>query len=182
VSTPLTFLNIDRQENIELILDYLEDHNNDFGNIDHNNYWSGRTIYLDQIDSKEVFCILMSSLEKTISKIESITNKKVFCETFNIARWPAGYELRPHADGVDNDYPWRHFGAVTFLNNDFDGGVLYYPYHNIEIQPTVGYTAIHSGGNQDMHGVTEITRGCRYTTAAFFTFDKKYEHKIRLDT
>jgi len=50
--------------------------------------------------------------------------------------------------------------------------LLYYPERNIEIKPKKGHTAIHLGSMDCLHGVTKITKGSRYTIAAFLTYDE----------
>tara|TARA_B100001094_G_scaffold333415_1_gene411845 strand:+ start:6779 stop:7336 length:558 start_codon:yes stop_codon:yes gene_type:complete len=175
---PMVFENITNQEDINLIIDYLDNNSKDFGELSEQNYWQGRTLFYHQVKNPEVQNVMLESLKSVVDKLENLTSKKVFCEHFSIARWPEGYDLQPHADAENppgcppHDYPWRDFGIVTFLNEDFEGGLLYYPERNIEIKPKKGHTAIHLGSMDCLHGVTKITKGSRYTIAAFLTYDE----------
>ena len=66
----------------------------------------------------------------------------------------------------------REFKLRGILNENFEGGMLYYPNKNIEIKPKKGYSAIHLGNLEYLHGVTKITHGSRYTIASFLTYDE----------
>jgi|SRR6056300_1093420 len=175
---PTVFENITNENDIQLLVDYLDGNKKDFGKLDPDNYWQGRTLFYSQIKDNNVKSIMLNSLKVVINKLREATGKKIFCEHFSIARWPEGYDLQPHADAEnppdcpDHEYPWRDFGMVTFLNENFDGGVLYYPGRNLEIKPKKGYTAVHTGGMDCLHGVTKITKGSRYTIAAFLTYNQ----------
>lgn len=113
--------------------------------------------------------------------------KEIYCDTFQIVRWFDGQEQPPHCDDMRNHdhtqevfkaYHHRDFGAIVYLNNDYEGGRTFYPQHSEEIIPEPGKLAIHPGGTDHMHGVTKVVGGTRYTLASFWTRDKRYENMI----
>jgi hypothetical protein len=68
-----------------------------------------------------------------------------------------------HADnegGTEIDY-----GVVIYLNDDFDGGELYYPESDLIIKPEKGMLVCHSGNVQ--HEVLKVLSGDRYTLTSF---------------
>ena len=174
---PFVFENISNKKDIKKIINYLDNNQSDFGDLSDSDYWKGRSLFYQDIKDEEVKEIMLNCLRNVLNVLKD-NKHKVYCENFNIARWPVGYELLPHADAENpsgcekHPYPWRDFGMATFLNENFEGGTLYYTNKNTEVKPKVGYTAIHSGSLDCEHGVTKITSGSRYTIAAFFTYDE----------
>jgi hypothetical protein len=87
--------------------------------------------------------------------------------TINVMK-PGG-SMSPHADsgpglttGVDTPH-----GLVLYLNDDYEGGELYYPNLEITIKPEAGSLVIHPGNEDYLHGVSPVTSGLRYVTTAF---------------
>lgn len=174
---PVVFENIHNPEDLQQIIHYLDNNNKDFGELSDHDYWKGRTLFYHDIRDNNVKKIMINSLSRIINLLQQNTDKEIYCEHFSISKWPVGYDLQPHADAENPPefpkhlYPWRDFGAVTFLNEDFEGGILYYPNKDLEIKPKAGYSAIHLGTMECLHGVTKITSGNRYTISAFLTYD-----------
>lgn len=180
---PKIFKNNLTQEEIEGLTSYININLKDFGELNNNNYWSGRTLHYDTVHSLYHRSLLLKSIRYSISILkEYLTNKEIYCEHLSIARWPVGYSLEPHADaenppGCDpHPYPWRDFACITFLNDNFKGGVLYFPKLKSEIIPQPGYSIVFPGTLEYLHGVTNITDGNRYTIASFLTYDKNKEY------
>ena len=181
---PVLFENQIIKKNSKKIIDYINEHKKDFGEL--GGYWEGRQIYMNQIKDSEIVNIIKSGKDYMISEFSKQANieKPLYIDSLHIVRWTEGYELHPHADseetnGDPHPFPWRDFGTVTFLNDDFEGGMLHYPNKNgLEVPANVGYSAIHSGSIDCLHGVTKITKGVRYTIASFLTYDQSREYKI----
>lgn len=182
---PVLFENSIIKNNASIIVDYINKHLSDFGELG-NNYWQGRQIYLNQITDPNIIEIIKLGKNYMISEFVKQANidKPLYIDSLHIVRWTEGYELHPHADAVEpngspHPFPWRDFGTVTFLNDDFEGGVLYYPNKDgLQVPAKVGYSAVHTGGMDCLHGVTKITKGVRYTIASFLTYDPSHEYKI----
>ena len=181
---PNTFKNIDSQDELQAVRNYLDTHTDRWGEVSQNNYWQGRTLFHDSIEDGRVRNIIIDVLSKGVMHMKESMNieKPIYCEHLSIARWPVGYELQPHADAENppgspkHDFPWRDFALVTFLNDDFEGGTLFFPDHNLKIEPKPGYSIYFPGTLEYLHGVTKITSGVRYTIASFLTYDEKYSH------
>lgn len=182
---PIVFENEIIRPNASKIIDYINNHNNDFGELG-SDYWQGRTVHMHQIIDNDIKKILIRHKEFMLAQFISICNitKPIYIDGLHLVRWPVGYDLKPHADaenpnGETHPFPWRDFGTVTFLNEDFEGGVLFYPNkNNLQVPAKTGYTAIHTGSVDCLHGVTPITKGTRYTIASFLTYDKAHEFKV----
>lgn len=63
-------------------------------------------------------------------------------------------------------------GCVMYLNDEYEGGEIYFPAYDIEIKPKAGDLIFFPGSNLYMHGVREIKSGIRYTFTTFYTTPK----------
>lgn len=91
-----------------------------------------------------------------------------------IIRWFPGLEQQPHADkqlndGSPNPFPTYDLNSLIYYNDDFTGGELYYPQHDLEIKPEPGLGVAHPGDINYLHGVKKVISGERYTTPSFYT-------------
>jgi predicted 2-oxoglutarate/Fe(II)-dependent dioxygenase YbiX len=99
-----------------------------------------------------------------------------------IVRWLPGQEQRPHADkelhehGEEgpNDFPYYDISGLFYLNDDYEGGELYFPQHDIKFKPKPGGAYFFPGDKNYLHGVSQITSGTRYVLPFFWTV---LEHK-----
>lgn len=68
------------------------------------------------------------------------------------------------------------------MNDDYEGGELYFPQHNgFEIKPKRGTMLIFSGTIDNMHGIKEVTSGTRYTHVTFWSNNISKSSKIAFD-
>lgn len=95
-----------------------------------------------------------------------------------IVRWFEGQYQLPHADkelhegenaGKPNDFPYYDIAGLFYLNDDYEGGELYFPKQDIQFKPKAGAAYFFPGDLNYIHGVTEITKGIRYVVPFFFT-------------
>jgi predicted 2-oxoglutarate/Fe(II)-dependent dioxygenase YbiX len=111
--------------------------------------------------------------------------QELYCDIFQFVRWQPGVELLPHADSENMDgsyhpYSYRKFASIIYLNNDYDGGEIYFPTTDFTPQITPGDLISFPGTVDYLHGVTKITSGTRYTIAGFFTHDPKHHDGYRI--
>ena len=147
-------------------------------------FWSNRSlnginIYnnIDKIAGELIYDI-RNRIAKTIKEKYDL-NDEVYPDLCQIVRWFPGQEQAPHADDMKNaeNHEWFHhrqYGAIIYLNDDYDGGHTYYPEHSFSITPEAGALAIHLGDEEHIHGVTKIEKSIRYTIASFWTLDRGY--------
>jgi len=150
-------------------------------------FWTNRTLNLEFLfkNGDTEIAIILNNIRKKIKEtieLEYGNGKEVYADLIQLVRWFPGMEQHPHADDMKNveDSPeWFHhrdFGSIIYLNNDYEGGITFYPEYEIGILPKVGMLAVHPGDSDHLHGVTRIENVNRYTIASFWTFDKTYEH------
>lgn len=78
----------------------------------------------------------------------------------------------PHDDDGDR-YPGKpaieeHYSAILMLNDDYEGGELYFEHHGVEIRLEAGDLIMFRGNAANLHGVREVTAGKRINVIIFF--------------
>lgn len=153
-----------------------------FGATDAADYWKGRTLTPLQIGDAAIRSIFRAARERILERMATLLagqfgpQPPLYSDLVNFARWPPGYELQPHADsenpgGVPHPYPWRDFATVIYLNDDYDGGEIYFPNLQLELKPAPRTLIIFPGTLRFLHGVRRVRQGMRHTIASFLTFD-----------
>jgi hypothetical protein len=172
------------------IWDVTQSHVNENGTVIYDSdYWKDRvatTPSLNKNDPKiaQVITGLFKRLEPII---EDFYKVKVIPTGATIVKWLPGQYQHPHADkelhegpdaGLPNDFPNYDLSSLFYLNEDYEGGELYFPNQGVQFKPKVGAAYFFPGDMQYIHGVTEIKSGIRFTCPFFWeitehTGDKK---------
>lgn len=103
---------------------------------------------------------------------------------------PEDSYLEPHTDIIDYEqkevydvgnlleeqketwpFHWSgHLSIIIYLNNDYDGGILYFPDQGIEIKPEPGMMVMFPGNLHFLHGVTKTSGANRFTVSLWTRF------------
>ena len=134
------------------------------------------------------FNILLTSYPDLANILKKYTNKLkiIIQEKFNVILgervpslvvWRQGDIQLPHADkqnidGTPNPYPENDIASLIYINNDYEGGEIYFEKQNISIKPKPGQAVFFPGDIYYAHGVTKINSGIRYTCPNFWTVIK----------
>jgi hypothetical protein len=78
-----------------------------------------------------------------------------------VKKWNAGMNMGPHFDGQDG-HTELAFSMVTYLNDEYEGGEINFPNHNVIIKPKPGSCIIFPSQNPYVHEVKTIHSGTRY--------------------
>ena len=153
-----------------------------WGERTQSNVWSGRVIYNNQFENlEEENSNLLYSINKKISLDDNLS-KDIYPDYLGLVKWEIGDVQHPHADGEEINgkhiFYWRNFGCVYYLNDDYEGGEIYFPNQNIQIKPKPNTLVFFPGTLEFLHGVKPITKGIRYTLTSFWTFDKTHSLKL----
>jgi len=139
-------------------------------------YWNDRQCSDDIL--KRINPIVHAVVDKYILKMQKQVERKFDCIVLPrppvIMRWRPGIEQRPHADkqlndGRPNAFPTYDLSSLFYYNDDFEGGEIYFPQHDIEIKPKAGMAVMFVGDVNYLHGVRMVTSGFRFTTPSFYT-------------
>lgn len=79
-----------------------------------------------------------------------------------IRKWTTGSYMGPHCDTYDGNLDLA-FSMIAYLNDDYEGGEIAFPRHDISIKPEPGSLVIFPSQEPYLHQVNEITSGERYT-------------------
>lgn len=157
--------------------DKTETHYNDDGIVIYDSsYWDNRVAsrpILDEIDP-EISIIIEKLVQRLKIEVDEFFKVDAFPTSPAIVRWMEGYRQEPHADkqlqnGEPNDFPWYDLAGLFYLNDDYEGGELYFPNQGIEFKPKPGAAYFFPGDIGYSHGVKEITSGIRYVIPFFWT-------------
>ena len=161
--------------------DVTESHYNEDGVCIYDaSYWENRVATentLNATDKKivEVIKGMQARLKVEVDKFFRVDAKPTSAA---LVRWLPGQLQMPHADkelhegdqrGKPNDFPYYDIAGLFYLNDDYEGGELYFPLQRIQFKPKRGAAYFFPGDMNYIHGVTEITSGIRYTSPFFWT-------------
>ena len=59
---------------------------------------------------------------------------------------------------------------MYYLNDDYEGGEIFFPDYNLKIKPKPNSLLMFPGNENYAHGVKEVTKGFRYTYQVSFVF------------
>ena len=139
-------------------------------------YWRNRQCSGDIIQKLNI--TIYEIIEYYINKMQQVLEKQFSVKLSNrppvLVKWTSGTEQQPHADkqlndGSPNPFPDYDLKSLIYYNDNFEGGELYYPEHDIVIKPEPGLAVAHPGDIHFLHGVKRIISGERWTTPSFYT-------------
>jgi hypothetical protein len=130
-------------------------------------------------EDKEIYLKVLAIRQRIKNKIIEFMglDHEIYADSLQLNRWRPGDLQMPHADGEMEDgsehpFAWREYGCVLYLNNEYEGGNIYFPQWDIEMKPKPRMLAFFPGTLDYMHGVMPITSGMRYTLSSFWSSDK----------
>jgi len=142
--------------------------------------WLARTVESQNLP-KEILEILNKTSELVYNKITDFYNVSVNPHRqskLHVVKFVKGFYLVPHVDTLSSE--GNHMASVYYINDDYTGGEIDFPDHNLTIKPKANSLIIFPGNENYVHGVNEIIDNDRYSSAMWFqfagsTFDKQGE-------
>jgi predicted 2-oxoglutarate/Fe(II)-dependent dioxygenase YbiX len=154
----------------QILIDFCRNANFSGGDKDPNSQWYEKVIDCRQIPS-QVAAILTSIFEVAETKIGH--EYKVAVDPANlkklaIVRWTTGDNMGPHVD----DWSVHHYNiaSIFYINDEYSGGEISFPEHNVTIKPKANSLVIFPGNSNYLHEVLQVTNGERYTSNMWFKF------------
>lgn len=89
----------------------------------------------------------------------------------SIMRYRPGEGKGIHRDNEGENDLNNVYGLVIYLNEDYEGGEIYYPTLEYSVKPKKNSVLIHYAGLE--HGVNDVTSGIRYVLTSFVEGDEK---------
>lgn len=109
--------------------------------------------------------ILMSSVNYYVKRYGIEGN--LFPEPFSLLRYENSQEYKKHHDGGSSLVP-RQVSAICYLNNDYEGGELEFPYFKIKIKPEPGMLILFPSNFSYSHIAHPVTKGLKYNLVTWF--------------
>jgi len=144
---------------------------------DTHDYWRDRVLYFNNMPERDR-AIKLRIRELIYQQIELLHQHfaysgPLYPETVNLVSWPQNLEMTPHVD-QDNGFAQRMFAAVGYLNDDYEGGEIYFPEIDKSIKPKAGMLVAFHCGPKHRHGVRATSgNALRYTFPSWFTERKE---------
>lgn len=120
-----------------------------------------------------IFSDIENKMPEAIASVHDLDPTIVCKIGYHTQKWEPGAYARIHSDNTDEHgksgaFTRSRYAGFLYLNDDFEGGLLKFPDQNIEIKPETGMLAVFDGGFSNMHEVSLITKGIRYTIGSFW--------------
>ena len=118
--------------------------------------------------NKNVEPISQEVTDRVIDRIQSLFEQKY---TWNgshiIQRIREGSGMDVHLDRSNFVEQQNSVGVAVYLNDNFDGGEIYYPNLDISYRPVRGSLICHPGTSEYKHGVKTILGNDRYILSSY---------------
>lgn len=82
----------------------------------------------------------------------------------SISKYYGGSGMGPHTDAG----PIAHLSAVLYLNDDYEGGELAFPNHNITVKPSAGSIIVFPSVEPYVHDPRNVISGEKYIAPSFW--------------
>jgi hypothetical protein len=120
-----------------------------------------------------IFSDIENAMPEAIASVHGLDPKTISKIGYHTQKWEPGAYARVHSDNTDEHgnsgaFTRSRYAGFLYLNDDFQGGLLRFPDQDIEIKPQVGMLAVFDGGFNNMHEVSLIESGVRYTIGSFW--------------
>jgi hypothetical protein len=121
----------------------------------------------------DIFSKIKSGIIEAVASVHDLDPKQISQIGYHTQKWEPGAYARIHSDNTDEHgnsgaFTRSRYAAFLYLNDSFEGGILKFPKQEIEIPPKTGMLAAFDGGFNNMHEVTLIESGVRYTLGSFW--------------
>jgi hypothetical protein len=135
--------------------------------------WSDKVIRLDK--EKEI-SILNVRLQKKLDTILDSLKENLEGNFGILQRMQPGVELRAHFDNYTDES--IRYAAILYVNDDYNGGNLFFTNKNFEIKPKPGTIIFFPGTEEYHHGVKIVLDGpTRYCIPGFVKVKNFYKEK-----
>jgi hypothetical protein len=123
------------------------------------------------------FEILIDRFKEAASVVAGVDKDKMSRISFHVQRWLPGAYAPLHSDNSNNEgvmgaFTRSRYAGFMYLNDEFEGGLLKFQVNygekQLDLKPETGMFAIFHGGHKNMHEVSVIKHGTRYTLGSFW--------------
>src|SRR6185436_7057981 len=125
-------------------------------------YWNGRFVWLKDVLAAYPHAgrLMIERQRRAVALVRDFykLNAPIYSDLLQIVQWKAGSFMPFHADNANPDasphgMAYRDFSGVAYLNDDYDGGELYFTALDIAIKPKMGSFVAFTAGFHHEHSV-----------------------------
>lgn len=144
-------------------------------------FWDERMLWFDQVNDTVPGAKAVMQQARYVSayRIAEYFQVKdmLYSDSQQLVVWNEGHSMpvhvdNAHPDGGRHNTPHRDFASVIYLNDDYEGGEIYFPLLNCRVKPATGLLIGFRGSADHPHGVTEVLRGNRFTMPSWYSRDR----------
>lgn len=111
---------------------------------------------------------------------EEVFGRKLKTLSLSAHKWAPGSFASDHADnaeldGTPNGWAQNKLVTIVYLNGDYEGGYLNFRDHDIAIKPGCGTMVCFDVGIKNVHAVSEILSGDRYSMLVSYDYVESNE-------
>jgi len=150
-------------------------------------FWDGRIVFMDEVaaHAAETAAVMAEVQRRAAARLSGFyaLTRPLYADSVQLNVWKRGSHMPPHTDnayhdGGPHESHWRDFSSIVYLNDDYQGGQLYFTALDKVLRPKAGMLVAFSAGHHHEHGVLKVRSGTRLTMPAFYTFDasRAYGH------
>ena len=152
-------------------------------------YWNNRFVWFADLAKArpQVAPIMIDAQRRAIELVKRFYRIKapVYPDLLQIVKWEAGMFMPPHADnanpdGSEHNMAYRDFAGIVYLNDDYQGGELYFTALDVAVKPRRGMFVGMTASFHHEHAVLRIDSGTRLTMPFFLTFDSQKADRVLL--
>jgi hypothetical protein len=134
----------------------------------HPDHWKYLTPEFEEV--KKCYEDVESALKTCMTHYESVYSFKMeYMEAINFVRYKPGQHFSVHAD---HGFSYTcTVSSVMYLNDDYEGGELWFPYLNITFKPEAGDIVIFPSTYIYAHASKKITKGTKYSAVTMFDYN-----------
>lgn len=127
------------------------------------------------------FSNLYKRFRDVVAEVANVPEPKLSKISFHSQKWEPGAFAPLHSDNSSNEgvmgaFTRSRYAAFLYLNDNFEGGELSFPQHNLDFLPKAGMLAAFHGGHKNMHEVKVVKKSNRYTIGSFFDDREESEY------
>jgi predicted 2-oxoglutarate/Fe(II)-dependent dioxygenase YbiX len=131
-------------------------------------HWQHLTSEFEEI--KKCYEDIESRLKICLTHYESMYNFKMeYMEAINFVRYTPGQHFAVH---TDHGFSYTcTLSSVMYLNDDYNGGEIWFPYLNIKFKPEAGDIIFFPSTFIYAHASEKVTSGTKYSAVTMFDYN-----------
>ena len=143
-------------------------------------FWDERMLWFDDVDADAVHAKALMQQARFVAAYRIGEHfgcaERLYSDSQQLVVWNQGRSMQVHVDnahpdGSRHNTPHRDFASVVYLNDDYEGGEIYFPRISCRLRPVTGMLVGFRGSADMPHGVSEVRSGVRYTMPGWYSRD-----------